>query len=303
MPVPESHQIPRITSLDPEKTFDLFVRNLRRLSYFERRVALWDGKTPKLRRFLYKFRALDCANDVSVDRMRDLIVRSRFWLSSPLDFNDPFDGRGKFIAESSARQKRERLKSLLKRQGLKFAAREKLLALLARKSNDVYEELVREFYQSHLQKLGICSFGGDPRSILMWSHYSNHHTGAWLQFESARDPVIFTRVVPMKYSEGYPVVNWINDFDEGLQILMERKHVGWKYEHESRLHIMDAASSYLQFEPEALRGICFGCRSSDQTIKKVRELIAERINNGSSHPKLYEAKQDDSSYKLSIHKL
>jgi len=44
-----------------------------------------------------------------------------------------------------------------------------------------YRRLLQDFYASLIrlgkEKFGICSMGGDPTSILMWSHYAANHTG------------------------------------------------------------------------------------------------------------------------------
>jgi hypothetical protein len=285
-----------------EKDFANLVADLKQLSYFQRRVALWDGRKPKLHRFLYKFRAFDAANSESVDRMRDVIVRSRLWLSSAQDFNDPFDGQGKVIAKGSISQKRERLDALLKKQGLTWNRRKKQLTKLAARPDAFYEEKVREFYKGHLNKLGIFCLAGDPRSILMWSHYSDNHRGLWLQFESARDPEVFTQIVTMDYAKEYPILNWTTDFEQGSVALMARKHEGWSYECEARIRVINRAHSYLPFNPEALRAICFGCRTSNPLIERVHTLLDERHKIGLSQLKLFKAVQGDSEYKLVIQK-
>ncbi len=74
-----------------DEQFQTLVDDLAQLPYRERRQILWHRQKPRLARFYYKFRALVPNDNKSVDHMRDIIVRSKFWLSSPLDFNDPFD--------------------------------------------------------------------------------------------------------------------------------------------------------------------------------------------------------------------
>src|SRR5687767_11518551 len=72
------------------------------LGYRKRRKFLWERVKPKLPRFLYKFRSLLPSDETSVDRLRDILVRSRLWFSSPADFNDPFDTAVKAIVDGDA---------------------------------------------------------------------------------------------------------------------------------------------------------------------------------------------------------
>lgn len=41
--------------------------------------------------FLYKYFGFDHTSQTSIDRLRQIILDSQLWLSSPVDFNDPFD--------------------------------------------------------------------------------------------------------------------------------------------------------------------------------------------------------------------
>lgn len=92
-----------------------------RLDYRKRRMYLWHETRPRQSRFLYKFRSLVPTDEASVDRIRDVLIHSRFWLSSPLDFNDPFDMCAKFVAEGTAAEKRDRIRAILKEQNIKYS--------------------------------------------------------------------------------------------------------------------------------------------------------------------------------------
>lgn len=283
---------------------DSLMKHLNELDYRQRRQFLWHRIKPRLPRFLYKFRTLVPSDATSVDRMRDILVRSRFWLSSPLDFNDPFDTSAKLIAEGTVIEKRRRLGELLKRQGHTWNERSKLLPNLVSKSNVELAQLAQKTQRLYAERFGVYSFGGDPHSILMWSHYASNHNGFCLQFEVAKDLITFTRLVVVQYTDDYPIVNWMKEaeFLEGLGVTLERKHTGWKYERETRIIIPNAAHEHLSFHPEALRGIITGCRVPDVTIGCLRELIAERSSARLPVPVLYRAIQHESKYRLVIRK-
>jgi Protein of unknown function (DUF2971) len=281
--------------------FEALVKRLESLDYRSRRLFLWHRVRPRLSRFLYKFRSLDRSNEMSVDRMRDLVVRSRFWLSSPVDFNDPFDMSAKMVVGGTISERKQRIDQLLKLQGVKWSERQKQLPRILSEPDTVLAQRIQATYQQTIEQTGVYSFGGDPRSILMWSHYASNHDGFCLQFEIAKDPeTFFKRCVTMKYSEDYPVVNWTTEREAGMQAILERKHIGWKYERERRVVVPEKSRQYISFRPEALRAIIIGCRAKDATISVLLDLIAERSSFSFPTPKLYRAVKHESKYKLLI---
>jgi len=254
-------------------------------------------------RFLYKFRTLFPADESSVDRMRDILMRSKLWLSSPVDFNDPFDMSAKFIAGATIEEKRERIKELLKNQGLKWSEIQRELPRLVSKPDSEISAMAQTTWQNAVKSTGIYSFGGDPRSILMWSHYSSNHEGLCLQFERAEDPRTFLHAIPVEYNDEYPIVNWFTGFQDGLIPAMQRKHVGWSYEHENRILLIGKAHQYLSFSPEALKGIILGCKVDDETVSKLQDLLEGRSSFGYSRPTLYKAIQHETEYRLVIRRM
>lgn len=128
-----------IKESDPEMTdattdaarlkFEELVGYLSSLDYDRRRRELWYYQTsPRLPRFLYKFRSFDPSDDVSVDHIRDIVVKSRLWLSSPADFNDPFDMKASVVINGSAASLRARFHKILKQRGMRRSDRYKRVA-------------------------------------------------------------------------------------------------------------------------------------------------------------------------------
>lgn len=100
-----------------EATIHDVLQALENSSYWQRRQFLRDRINPRYSRFLYKYRALDAASELSVTRLRDILVESKLWLSSPVDFNDPFDMTAHILAEGSIQKKIGKMKTLLKKHG------------------------------------------------------------------------------------------------------------------------------------------------------------------------------------------
>lgn len=282
--------------------FEAIVDYLLSLDYRQRREFLWHRVKPRMSRFLYKFRSLDPSNTTSVEHMRDIVVRSRFWLSSPLDFNDPFDMSAQIIVDGTGKEKRQRIDDILKRQGVAWVERQKTMASILCKPDTELHRIAETTYRQSLGRVGVYSFGGDPRSILMWSHYSFFHQGFCLQFEVAKDPKTFCQAITVTYSDDYPVIKWTTAVNAGIKAVIETKHRRWKYERETRIIILESSRQYLPFDPQVLRGIIIGCRAEPETIQQLRQLLAERSSSGLPPPTLYRAFTHPSKYKLVIKK-
>lgn len=246
--------------------------------------------------FQYKFRPLN--DEVAIDTVRDLVVHSQFWLSSPVDFNDPFDMSAKLVFDGTMKENRHRLKELLKQEGVTWGKREKQIPKLLSRSSIENDKILQRGHFETVKETGVYSFGGDPLNILMWSHYASNHSGICLQFATAKDPKTFLRIVKIKYSHDYPLVHWTTKFSDGLHVILERKHIGWEYEKETRIVVIDGARQYFPFRPEALVAIIIGCCATKASVDTIRNLLAERSAKRLSLPRIYRAVKHESRHKL-----
>ncbi len=270
------------------------------LPYFDRRRFIARRVRPTPSRFIYKYRSIDPNLEESVDRVRDILVRSRLWLSSPLDFNDPFDMSAKIVATSTGQERRERARALLKERGIRYKERERRVSDFARTPIAEIEAKLEEIHRKRLANTGVCSFAGDPRSILMWSHYSGNHTGLCVQFETARDFLTLSNAVPVEYSTEYPEINWITEPPSVLRKVILRKHEGWSYEKERRIIFPERSRVYLAFNPQAVVGVIVGCRASDENRKLIEQLIEERRHANLPDVRVYYSQKHSSQYQLRL---
>jgi hypothetical protein len=111
---------------------------------------------------------------------------------------------------------------------------------------------------------------------------------------------MFTQTVKIEYTDDYPIVNWINESAEIIGRVISTKFRSWSYERETPLLVLDAAHTYFDWRPDALQGIIIGCRASDNTIQKLKQLLSERASAGLPMPRLYRAVQHESKYKLVV---
>src|SRR5690349_5045982 len=93
-----------------------------RSSYEDRRRYL---RRQGYSRFLYKYRGIVPTDPDSVWRLRQILLHSLLWLSSPADFNDPFDMTARVVGEGTLAQRRQRFVELVKQHGQTYSLRKR----------------------------------------------------------------------------------------------------------------------------------------------------------------------------------
>lgn len=176
-------------------------------------------------RTLYKYRAI---KDYALDNLKD----NSIWLSDPKNFNDPYDSSFHYKVEINP-DNAEWIWATMKDSGLYDELSEdeiqsvlesenpivRLLELNypnqpehARSSGEVLRQilkeqvnkLVRETSEGCKQMFKICCFSEDPKSILMWSHYAESHTGFCIGYdfhEIGKKDLRSRSIYPVIYSD------------------------------------------------------------------------------------------------------
>lgn len=208
--------------------------------------------------------------------------------------------RTKFLYDAAPDKLHRRLSRFVQKQGVNSDEIESHVTQIAALIKDGNWNRI---LQKTMNKVGVCSLAGDPRSILMWSYYGANHRGLCLLFEIANDARIFLQASPVRYTNKYPVVNWTKNFNNAAILPMVlTKHKGWKYEQERRLVRLRSANTRLKFQPAALRAIVAGCRATPDTFAKLKGILSERNAAGMPPIAIYQCFQDASRYKLRIYK-
>lgn len=246
---------------------------------------------------LYKYRSL--ASDVDMSRLRALVIDSEFYLSSRAQLNDPFDANAvPFVTEDGPARIRW-ARNLAKGQKVPYKDRKRFLSQMSSPAFARQRALLA--LNSTLDGSGLFSFAGDPRDILMWSHYSGSHTGICLRFEISRDPGTFLHALPVRYTERFPVIDWMTTSyaDRTIAALLT-KSPHWQYERERRIVVENGAGKFIQFQPGALTHVIYGCKTSAASIAQVRSLLAERVQAGKPPVKELYAHRSPERFSLGI---
>ena len=264
--------------------------------------------SPKI---IYKYRDWN-----NLDHRR-LLLDGELFVSSPKDFNDPFDCR--ISKNFSLLDTEEKLWEFAKRQSeelrefqhrhTKAPGIDEIITDFERK---IFERL--KFHREDEQKKydaytfrkqdehnGIVSFSEIWDSILMWGHYACNHSGFCVGFfeKKVRESEHFGGGGPVNYSDDFPSMNPLDEFSmQSVFIETHTKAMDWQYEKEYRLMKLffpKAASiddRKIHLDKSFFAEIMIGVKFPKDQVKWISDL-AFKLG-----VKLYEIKQIPFRFKL-----
>lgn len=269
---------------------------------------------------LYKFRAIardpndpDKPDPNKLHYIERIFTHNELYFSSPVELNDPFESRPKItVRDFQDEGYKKKYVSYVKSLILSINADAKpgdvktwLESLTQEQAEDLAGEHTEELRNQFFEKYRICSFSGTAKNPLLWSHYSDAHTGFCLEFDASTD-IFGWGGLQMQYQDAYPTLDVTEqDDDEILRASILTKYTDWKYEKEYRLVSMEPnvpnalpiRNKKYVFPPELLVGVILGCRIRESD----RQLIAEWCSNRVDHPvTLRKAVLSESEYELQI---
>ena len=291
---------------------ELVLQELNAAPELDRRKILRRQSLPSM---LYKFKGVSPEKPYILE---DIIVSSRFYLSSPESFNDPFDMKPRVTVEGN-------LSSLLAKIYSLPAPSPQARQDALRRARTIWQEhgwagianefRIQESGEALFRETGVFCFSttcmksdsseasreSGPRNSLMWSHYGDSHRGICLQFQVSKYPLILRRLVRVSYSDKYPEINWISPaFDQECLYAATNKHSRWSYENEWRHIQLNSAGSFAQFAPSLLSGIIIGAKISDSAVREITRILAKRDEMGLPPLKKYRAEMKSGSYQVRI---
>lgn len=230
----------------------------------------------------------------------------------PAFFNDPFDCLFDIQVNVNGFNKEEFEKIVDNKVPVQFWNQQKKLIL--NKLNDP-KLIAKHLYKLRKEMLTITCFNSNPLSILMWSHYADHHKGILLEFKIPKiDSKLFP--IPVFYGDEYQTINapWqiLANIDRNQEFILDitretifRKSTEWSYEKEFRL-IGDLSSNpdspLLQpYPPEYLSSVIMGASLTDHVVvKKLKNEVKSFNKNNSLKIKIFKAQLKKGQYLLEV---
>lgn len=181
---------------------------------------------------LYKYRSL---NEYTLESLKESYV----YASSPLDFNDIFDCRNNINYGNIELYKNEALRNI------SHFSYEKLPL-----DNEIYQKYfiaktIHGFeYMTNSSR--IACFSETNKSNLMWSHYSENHTGICIEYDYTKNKKITNHIFPVNYInkpintielKNPDINNYNSEYELDILISALTKSKEWEYEKEWRFII------------------------------------------------------------------
>lgn len=242
--------------------------------------------------------------DQGINYFLESITTRSLWLSSPRNFNDPFDGSINYDYAREVKEKSENLFSpLLKQCVLKNPVDN---ALFKRKLAEIYSKYNNEMNETNRRiekQIFIACFTEKENiySSRMWGHYANNHCGVCAEYswENVKNASEFA-CLPVKYTDTYEYISFPVSNSDGVINFMKfyTKAEEWEYEKEWRVvKKVDYETDGFCVPFELPRKVYLGCRAS-------RKLVADVINICEiNNIEVYQMKTKSNSYSLIFEKL
>lgn len=267
-----------------------------------------------------------------------LLFNSKLRLSNPENFNDPYDctiefsskmdygvlilltinyyRRGIFSGEQKAileqRLENKNLLGDIAGTNPKKSQTNLRNIKLSKQDKDLLITLCRQTLQNLVKESRLICFSKTPDISLMWSHYTDKHSGYCLEFSleqiKPHTNSDWQYLYEMQYRRTRPRIN-LNPKEfftlEMARKILLRKSPEWKYEEEVRYihgHTSNEKldSEYVTFPPTALKRIIFGARMPENYRKAIQTIVSWL---GQYRVRFAIAKPNPHKYKIDIEDL
>jgi len=248
---------------------------------------------------LYKYRSM--ATEQEILRIEEIFRDRKIYLSSPIQLNDPFECRPYLTWYRSSRKIQDYFLGEVQKR-FRDANRETRRQEL-KKAKDRFksnaEDFIKNAYIDFLRTTGLYCLSQINDDLLMWSHYCNGHRGVVLEYDTNKEYSLFWEALDVQYNEEYPVVNImeIGEPEEYRKLLLT-KFIQWEYEKEWRIIRTpgEGGPGKYRFDAELLTGVIMGASIEPEN----RENILSWVKNYPTEIAIYQAKLDETEYRLNI---
>lgn len=250
---------------------------------------------------IYKF--VSFGNDDKLNQNKITAFRNnQVYLSSPLNFNDPFDCQ---LSMELVESLDEFLKLGMNRKDRRLALKNKRRkGNIKKEITSLQSEIVIDWNNFRQQMLACC-FTESWDNFLMWSHYANSYNGVCIEYDMCELLHNKELLLPVLYTDKLIATkNYLckSDFQKNEPELLYKagiyailsKHLSWSYENEWRLvKIEDSPTNGKLYSISTPSSIYFGHNlNNDIKSELIESAIKLRIKN------LYDISISRTEYKL-----
>lgn len=225
--------------------------------------------------------------------------------SYPYTFNDPFD----CMFEIEIDHDHDKLDLEL---FLKMSILDESYAAASQDLTDYIDSKVAEFKKKFRTQYSVSCFNANPLSILMWSHYADHHKGFMMEFRVPKNSEMMNMPLPVDYRQDFPIINlnWnIKNFlldDDGFRNLKIAQDMAlvksseWHYEKEFRY--VENTNGLIEYEPETLCSVVLGSKFDfeHENYKLLIDSVNEFNRKNKSNVQVFKSKLASRKFELTV---
>lgn len=246
-------------------------------------VPIAELDAPKI---LYKFR------DLSNKKHIETLFNDQMYIPSVNTFNDPQDSKipfrypkGELTKENIMRKCQILASELFPNKDQSF--KENVAYDMYKRNQLLDKQYLEDFDRKNYQKLnndfGIMCLTPKVKNFLMWSYYSNSHTGFCIGYDTQKliECEIFSMGGKVIYTNQFPTFPLFPDYkntDVFLKIFYMKSKV-WKHENEYRLMHMYKKGKVHAIDKSLIKEIVIGCAVQEKTALDFTQKILKSFPN------------------------
>ncbi len=245
---------------------------------------------------LHRYRPPD---DLDAGYLREILLESRVYATSPALFNDPFDCRANLSFEGTKQQWRAFFTALFRQTLRHQSSHERKTAVEAAVRRKAWKDpvaqqnLIRDL-QAGVDRTGVLCFCESATIPLMWSHYAKGYTGYCLRFRTRYEP--FSECIPVCYTKEFPRPSALDSEQRQVEAFFTTKALWWGYEREWRFVGYRHGPGHRTFAPQALEAVIVGHRAP----AKLRDEIVRLAGLRTTNTEVLEARPSATKFELEI---
>jgi hypothetical protein len=243
-------------------------------------------------RLLYKYRSWP---DEFTERM---LKSNEVFFASAKRFTDPFDCR---IPRRYDLLSPDQLSKVISRYDYPDP---EAIASVCKMDPNSLKFAQEESVEREVDEFGVLCLSAVNNSVLMWSHYANHHRGICVGFDwrvldrFRRESVVRDKCiddVTVIYRSDLPILVPYPDLEpvEWVKGILRYKALDWAYEQEVRL-FWYGEEGPLKLPKDAIAEIILGCEMPPNERNLVREIVKSCQGNA----KIFQAKKVQGAFKI-----
>lgn len=256
---------------------------------------------------VYKYRIWD---NIDLHKFQKRVLTdNEIYLSSPDQFNDPFDSTLPF--QYKKRDLKEK-KIYAKMYSMACTEWPHLTHLEidkiikdrinsgAFKNGNYSNEWHDNFIKSINAEIGIYSLSENNSNILMWSHYADSHKGYCIGLDYNILAQTFGSIGPVTYTNKFPRLSMFpkSATDDFIRLFIT-KSKDWEYEREIRIINRFKARQIIRIPDECIREVILGYKMGQNSKDEIIRIIESK----STPIEIFEAKINKEKYKLDLIKI